>query len=110
MATSANWGKLVSFVAGLRKPALIPFGYFSPNDNISFIAGVGSSAPTPYFPTQAPGGIVASATNTFTFTFSPGAIVYNGTTLFPPTDFTVSGVTVTMPLVVEAGAKLYGLP
>lgn len=39
MATQANWGKLVAFEAALRKSSLIPFGMFSPGDNLGFIAG-----------------------------------------------------------------------
>jgi hypothetical protein len=31
---------LVNFLAGLRKPALIPFNYFSPGDSISWIESI----------------------------------------------------------------------
>lgn len=45
MGSPATWGKLVAFEAALRKPMLIPFGLFSPNDNLAFIAGVSNTAP-----------------------------------------------------------------
>lgn len=44
MGSPAYWGKLVCFEAGLRKPSLISFGLFSPNDNLGFIASVNTNS------------------------------------------------------------------
>ena len=106
MATPANWGKLVNFTSGLRKPALIPFGYFSPNDNLGFIAGLSTG---PQYPTGVTNGVVVTPSNTFTFTFPPSELVVNGMSLFPPNDFTLSGTTVTLPIILQVGDKIYGL-
>lgn len=40
MGSPSYFGKLVNFTAGARKAALIPFGTFSPNDNLGFIATI----------------------------------------------------------------------
>lgn len=48
MASPSYWGKLLCFEAAYRKNALIPFGLFSPGDNLSFIAEV----PAPLVPPQ----------------------------------------------------------
>lgn len=48
MASPSYFGKLLCFQAAYRKNALIPFGLFSPGDNLSFIAEV----PAPIVPPQ----------------------------------------------------------
>lgn len=40
MGSPAFFGKLVNFTAAARKNALIPFGTFSPDDDLSFIASL----------------------------------------------------------------------
>jgi hypothetical protein len=109
MASDAQyWGQLKTFESALRKPGLIPFGLFSPNDNISFVAGIGGN--TPLFPTGVTNGVVATPSNTFVFSAPPSELVINGLSLFPPNDFTVVGVTVTLPFVLQTGDKIYALP
>ena len=44
MGSPAFFGKLVNFQAAERKPMLIPFGLFNPQDNLSFIASVSSGS------------------------------------------------------------------
>lgn len=48
MASPSYFGKLLCFQAAYRKNALIPFGLFSPGDNLNFIAEV----PAPTVPAQ----------------------------------------------------------
>ena len=107
MATASNWGKLVNFLAAGRKGSLIPFGYFSPNDNISFLAGPGAS--TTAIVTQSPAESLNGLRTTFTFTAIPKYIIWNGQFLQPPSDFTVSGFQVTMPIPPSAGDEFYAL-
>ena len=108
MGSPAFWGMLVNFEAGLRKPALIPFGLFSPGDNLGFIAGIDANGMLGYA-VEAPNGVVSTPGTTFTFTFAPTIVVFNGLSLFPPTDYTVVGVTVTLPFPAYAGDKIYGI-
>ncbi len=106
MGSPAYWGQLVSFMAGLRKPALIPFGLFSPDDNLGFIASVSN---TVGYAVEAPLGIVTVAGSTFNFTFPPSYLVVNGSTLFPPGDFTIVGTLATLPWPLSVGDKIYGV-
>lgn len=106
MATPANWGKLVNFMAGLRKPALIPFGYFSPNDNIGFIASLDGAT---IYPTGTTDGIVSTPGHTFVFASAPSFLVVNGMTLYPSIDYAISGFTVTLPFQLFVGDKIYGV-
>jgi hypothetical protein len=40
MGSPAFWGQLVAFESALRKPLLVPFGLFNPQDNLGFIASI----------------------------------------------------------------------
>lgn len=85
----------VNFTAGLRKPALIPFGYFSPSDSISWI----QSIPSDIAYTQAPlSGTIDGSNRVFTIpgTFSAViAIIRNGIVLDPAVAYVLVGSTVT---------------
>lgn len=87
MGSPAFWGKLVNFTASLRKPALIAFGDFSPNDNLNFIAdmpGVASS----FTPTTTPPD---GTRTTFQFAGLPAYIVWNGVIQFQNVGYTITG-------------------
>lgn len=87
MGSPSLFGKLANFGATLRKPMLIPFGLFSPNDNISFLPdlpGV-SQAFTPTL--TAPDG----TRTTFQFAGLPAYLVWNGVDQFQNTGYTITG-------------------
>lgn len=109
MATPANWGKLVNLESALRKSSLIPFGLFSPDDNMAFLAGPGSSNGesdvVTEIPTETPDGVII----TFTFTSPPQYLIWNGQWLMPTTDFAVSGNTAIMPVPPNTGDRLLGV-
>jgi hypothetical protein len=85
----------VNFLAATRKPMLIPFNYFSPDDSISWIQSVPSSVD---YVTTAMTGTINGINTVFTI---PGifssviAVVRNGVVLDPSRAYSVSGSTVT---------------
>jgi hypothetical protein len=88
------YNQLVNFLAASRKAALISSGYFSPNDNVSFIwapstTGVGTSTPLT--------GTINGVNLVFTspITVVQGIMVYlNGVYQDPTSSYALSGNTV----------------
>lgn len=84
MGSPSFFGKLANFTAALRKPGLIPFGTFSPNDNLAFIASFPSApdsiatitfTPTPTFDTSSGsilGMTLTSNVTSSTFNYAGG--------------------------------------
>lgn len=101
---------LYNFTAATRKPNLIPFGYFSPGDNVSFIA---SSAAGINFSQTRLVGTIDGVNNIFTigipFT-SVIAILRNGIVLDPLVSYALAGITVTFtdssPYIPQVGDDL----
>lgn len=87
MASPAYFGKLVCFTSSLRKPALIPFGLFSPQDNLSFIADMPGNTTTFQNTLTPPDGI----RNTFLFSELPIYIIWNGLQQREGVGFTLTG-------------------
>ena len=100
MATPANWGKLVSFTASERKPDLIPFGYFSPNDNLGFIAdSVANGAPLVITGVQ-------NGVNTHFTVMGMQSLYFNGLRLKANFDYTYVGINLTMVIAPQADDTL----
>lgn len=105
----ANVGQLCNFTAGLRKLALIPFGYFSPGDSISWIVAVPASGTQ--LITAALSGTVDGANAIFTIpgTITQNCFVYkNGILQTIATMYTLSGQVVTFlyPYIPQPGDVL----
>jgi len=85
----------INFQAGLRKPALIPYHYFSPGDNISWIQSIPTGIS---YAQSAVTGTINGVNRMFTI---PGifggviAVVRNGITLDPAVAYTLAGSTIT---------------
>ncbi len=108
MGSPSQWGRLTNFTSALRKSSFIPFGLFSPNDNMAFLTGPGSANGTSVV-TEVPTETPDDVTIIFTFTAPPLYLIWNGQWLVPPTDFTVSGNTATMLVPPVAGDELLGV-
>lgn len=96
----AYFGQLVSFTGSLRKALLIPFGLFSPNDNLGFLADapLGTSAMVNATLTPSPDGVQTVFTITatgVTFGTSGVGIFRNGVLQKAGVNYTLSGSTIT---------------
>lgn len=87
MGSPAYFGKLAALEAMLRKPALIPVGLFSPQDDLSFIPDMPGLQPSFTPTTTAPDGI----RTTFLFAGLPAYIVWNGVDQFLGVGYTITG-------------------
>lgn len=87
MGSPAYFGKLVNFTASLRKPAFIPFGTFSPGDNLSFIADIPTQGATFEYTTTPPDG----SRTTFRFADLPIYVIWNGVLQFQNVGYTITG-------------------
>lgn len=87
MGSPAYFGKLVNFEASLRKPGFIPFGTFSPGDNLSFIADLPGTTETFQGTSTPPDGI----RSTFLFTSLPVYVSWNGVQQWQGVGFNVTG-------------------
>lgn len=86
----------INFLAATRKPMLIPFGLFSPNQDTSWIASVaaGGANLTPVNLTPAPDG--ANAIFTVPTTIIGGVAIYrNGVLQDPLLSYSIVGQSVT---------------
>lgn len=100
-----NWGTLANFTGALRKKLLIPFGLFSPGDNLGFLMSV--DAATELTVTGTVNGVNA----VFTLPATTGLLyqVYkNGVLQKPNVMYTLSGNTITFidPYVPKTGDEL----
>lgn len=98
----AFFGQLANFTAGYRKRFLIPFGLFSPNDNIGFIASIDPGQ------MATPTGTVDGNNAIFTVPTTTGLInnVYrNGVLQVPGIHYTLVSGTITFiaPYIPQAG-------
>jgi hypothetical protein len=96
--SAAHWGQLVNFEASLRKPALVDFGLFSPDDNLAFIASLPSTGAGQYSTEQ---GTITGTINGVNLVFSlplgvtPITVFRNGVLMTQGTDVTVVTHTIT---------------
>lgn len=91
-----------NFTAAERKPGLIPFNYFGPNDSISWIQGMPAAALT------ALSGAIDGSNAVFTASGPPGEVLKNGVVQELGVMYTVSGQTVTFidPFIPQPGDYL----
>src|SRR5580692_11176677 len=71
----------------IRKPAFIPLGLFSPQDNMSFIPDMPGLLPA-YTPTLTPPD---GTRTTFTFAALPAYVIWNGVDQFQNVGYTITG-------------------
>lgn len=90
MASPSYWGQLVAFQSSLRKPMLVPFGLFNPQDNLGFIAsapGGGNSLSQASVPFAAALAIDTSLANVITVLLTGNVtsmkLNYNKSTTIP---------------------------
>lgn len=97
-----NWGTLANFTGALRKKLLIPFGLFSPNDNLGFLMTVDAAAQLTVT------GTVDGVNAVFTIPATTGLLyqIYkNGVLQEPNVMYTLVGNTITFldPYVPQVG-------
>ena len=88
----------------VRKPFYGNIPLYPSGQDMSWIPDGGTNISTA-FPVETPNGAIV----TFTFASTVKYLVWNGQLLKPPQDFTVSGVTATMPIPPGTGDELYAI-
>lgn len=103
-----SWGSLVSFTAALRKPLLIPSGYFSPNQDTGWIWSIPTANGTPVTLTGTVDGVNTVFTSSITIT-NGIAIFRNGVLQQPGVMYSTSGsntITFIFPYIPQTGDQL----
>lgn len=102
MGTYGYFAKLANFTASSRKKSLIPFGLFSPGDNLEFLA---TTDPAQYITVT---GTIDGTNPTFTIPSTTGMVITlfkNGVLQHQGIQYTLAGSTITFldPYIPQTG-------